>query len=398
MPIETVEAVAWTCRGCNATRTKPEKRLPRGWKRLAEEPFCETCWRKRYLLRAIAIPVASPLDQDWDQLRAALRAMWRLTTQASNWMVTELFTRDVKRQPGDEKMPPMARQYLYPEARQRFPDLPSQSVAALEQAVQAKYRAARYQTVWTCERSLPTFRYPVPFAIPNQGWSAVVEEERPVVSVRIGEERIRLQLKGGRRFYRQRKAFDAIASGRAVQGELAIYERGRDVMVKMVAWFERPEAKAVVAEQVLSVRTAEEELLIALDAKADRLWKYNGDHLRRWNAEHRQQLQRWSEDVKYEQRPVPAFAERREQAAAKYHRRMATAVQEIAAQLVGYAVRRKFAVLRYDDAVQTFAELPWFALRERIRTKCDEVHIRFEHASGEVKEKVAEPLADQDNQ
>ena len=352
----------------------------------------------RYLLRAIIIPVAAPVDGTWDQLRDGLRKMWRITTQASNWMVTELFSHDVRREPDDKKMPPMARQYLYPEARKRFPGLPSQSIAALEQAVQSKYRASRYQTIWTCERSLPTFRYPVPFAIPNQGWSALIEEEKPVVSVRIGDQRIRLRLKGGRRFYRQRQAFDQLANGSAVQGELAIYERGRDIMVKMVAWLERPAGKAAVPDKVLSVRTSADELLVALDAKAERLWKYNGDHLRRWNAEHRNQLQRWNEDAKYEQRPVPAFAGRRGEAAAKYHRRMQSAVQEIAAQLVGYAARRKYAALRYDDEVQTFAEIPWFALRDRIAQKCDEAGIEFVHASGAVQEKVAEPLAGEDNQ
>src|SRR5579864_8435978 len=152
-------AVVWRCADCQAPRSKPEKRLPRGWKRLGETVYCDGCWRKRYLLRAVIIPVAGPVDGSWDQLREGLRKMWRMTTQASNWMVTELFTHDAKRAPGDAKMPPMARQYLYPEARKRFPDLPSQSIAALEQAVQSKYRAFRYQTIWTCERSLPTFRY-----------------------------------------------------------------------------------------------------------------------------------------------------------------------------------------------------------------------------------------------
>lgn len=394
-----LEAKIWTCVGCQTTRTKPQTRLPRAWKRREAEIFCDACWRERYLLRAITIPVAAPLDQTWEQLRAGLREMWKLTTQASNWMTSELYARDVRRTPdAPGKIPPMAPQYLYPEARSLFPGLPSQSVAALEQAVKAKYRAARYEVLWTHGRSLPTFRYPTPFAVPNQGWSATVEEEKPVVSLRLGDERIRLRLKGGRRFYRQRRSFDLIANGRAVQGELAIYERGRDLMVKMVAWLERPPIAERAANQTLTVRTAEAELLIALDHKAERIWRYNGDHLRRWAAEHRDQLQRWSEDAKYEQRPVPAFAARRERAAAKYQRRMATATQEIAAQLVNYAARRKYAVLRYDDAIQSFAPLPWFSLREQIARQCDTVNIRFEHASGQVQEKLAEPLADSDNE
>src|SRR5262249_5911506 len=155
------------------------KRLPRGWKRLAEEVFCEKCWQQRYLLRAITIPVASPIDHDWKTFRAALREMWQITTQACNWMVTELYSHDARRTPELGKIPPMEKQYLYPEARVRFPGLPSQSIAALEQAVQRKYRATRFQTIWTCERSLPTFRYPTPFSVPNQAWHASVEDQKP---------------------------------------------------------------------------------------------------------------------------------------------------------------------------------------------------------------------------
>ena len=70
--------------------------------------------------------------------------MWAQTTAASNWIMTELYARDVR--PGsEEKMPPMARVYLYPEARARFPGLPSVTVASLENGVQRKYRAVRYR-------------------------------------------------------------------------------------------------------------------------------------------------------------------------------------------------------------------------------------------------------------
>jgi hypothetical protein len=69
----------------------------------------------------------------------------------------------------------------------------------------------------------------------------------------------------------------------------------------------------------------------------------NGDHLRRWGAEHRTQLQRWADDSKFEQRPVPSLAERCENAARKYRDRVDSATHEIAAQLAGYADRRHFS-------------------------------------------------------
>jgi hypothetical protein len=45
--------------GQNQTGEAATERLeaPRG-----EEIFCDTCWRKRYVLRAITVPVVSPVD------------------------------------------------------------------------------------------------------------------------------------------------------------------------------------------------------------------------------------------------------------------------------------------------------------------------------------------------
>jgi hypothetical protein len=386
-------AAIWTCAGCNAERNKPEKRLPSGWHKRADEVLCSTCWGARYLLRAIAMQVVSPLDCEWKDLRVSLSAMWALTTQASNWMVTQLYSRDVKRT-NEPKMPPMSRVYLYPEARERFPGLPSQSVAALEQAVQKKYRAARYELIWTCARSLPTFRYPIPFAVPNQGWSAqLLEAQKPVVSVRIGEARYRLRLKGGPGFRRQRAAFGQICSGEAVQGELALYQQGDHLMCKLVAWLPRPPVPSGKTG-TLSVRTDRDCLLVALDATKESLWKYNADHIVRRFREHRDQLQRWAGDQKYEQRPVPSFAARRAKAVERYHASVRSAVQQIAAELVGYAKRRKFAEVKYDDKVTDYApQFPWFALRDRIAVNCDEAGIVFTHASGELAEETPEPLA-----
>ena len=70
---------------------------PTGWKKLGDATYCPQCWRKKYILRAITMPVSSPLDCSWDELRKALRSMWAQTTAASNWMMTELYARDVRR-------------------------------------------------------------------------------------------------------------------------------------------------------------------------------------------------------------------------------------------------------------------------------------------------------------
>jgi len=357
-------------------------RTPKGWKNHAGNLYCPEDWRKKYVVRAITMLVASPDDgseSSWKEFRTELKTMWAATTQACNWMSTELYAHDVRRN-GQDKMPPMARMYLYPQIRMLFPSLPSQSVTALENAVQARYRATRYDVIWRCAAALPTYRYPTPFPISNQGWTASIESEKPIVSVRIGERRWKLRLKASARFRRQLYAFRQITIGEAIQGEMVLMESGKDVACKLVAWF--PRSAQVTRTGMLVARSESNNLLIALNEKDEKLWVYNGDHVRRWAVEHREQLQRWSEDQKAEHRPVPPFADRRSHAAAKYNHRMATACHEIAAMLVSYADRRRFAAIRWDDSNKSFApQFPWFRLCELIHEKSDALGIAFEHTA-----------------
>lgn len=389
-----------TCFTCGTGRdVKPTAagvaRTPSGWKRHQEQVYCEACWGRAYLLRTISMPVASPLDCSWEELRAVLKAAWRETTAACNWMMTELYTRDVRRK-GEEKMPPMPRAYLYPEARERFPSLPAQAIASLENACQRKYRAKRYEIVWTCSAALPTYRYPAPFPIAGQSWECSVEGDSPVVSMRLGEGRMRLRLKSGPQFQRQLEAFRRITTGQAVKGEAALQEQGPAVMMRMAAWLPRRQEDGTAERAgVLSVVTKRDCLLAADSERERRLWRYNGDHLRRWHAEHARQLRRWSEDHKYEQGRTPDFAARREAASQKYRDRMNSACHEIAAQVAGYAERRGFAVVRYDDREHGFCEgLPWSRLKALIEEKLDRAGIRLEMEPAPALEACAGPMVE----
>ena len=384
----TDEVVVVKCYICGLERKTKRTatgaaRGPKGWKNHEGNLYCTDDWRKRHLLRAITMLVASPgdgSDSSWKGFRAELKTMWAATTQACNWMSTELYAQDVRRN-GEDKMPPMARVYLYPKARLRFPSLPSRTVAALENTVQAMYRAKRYDVIWTCAATLASYRYPTPFPVPNQGWSASIESEKPILRARIGERRWELRLKASARFRRQLNAFRQIANGEAIQGEMALMKSGKDVACKLVAWF--PRKAHPTRAGTLVGRSGSESILIALNEKGEKFWVYNGDQLPRWAAEHRDQLQRWSEDQKAEHRPIPPFAQRRSQTSAKYNQRMASACHSIAAILVGYADRRRFAVIRWDDSDRSFApQFPWFRLHELLRQKADEHGIAFEHATG----------------
>jgi hypothetical protein len=376
---------------------------------MGEAAYCALCVGERYLVRTIAMPVVEPLDAQWDDFRAALSEAWAQVTAAANWMMTELYARDVRRQQ-EAKIPPMPRVYLYPEARRQFPALAPLTVATLEHATQALYRASRYHVIWTRARSLPTYRYPVPLPIHNQLWKATLDSDRPVVRVRIGDRWWALRLKGGARYRRQLAAYRQMLAGEAVAGELALYRRRAHdgpilarphgdqrvayaIACKMCVWVPRPVPLVTgSASSLLRVRTAQDTLLVAVDAQ-DTLWRYHGDHLRRWSAEYRRIRQRFAEDQEAQDRATPAFADRRTATALKYHHRMQSAVQEAAAHVIGHAQRRHCARVLYDDSVRAFCpDFPFAALRERLRAQCEAIGIAFEASNHREALLTGDPL------
>lgn len=399
------------CAGCRReakTKLTPagQSRIPQRWHRRKDEIFCADCWSGRFILRAIALPVASPLDAPWEELWKACRMSWALTTQASNWMMTELAKHDVSRTKDMEKLPPLKTIALYAMARKRFSDLPAQTIVAIEHAVQGKYRAKRKELLWLASCALPSFRYPVPFPVYQQSWQATLEDGLPVVSVRIGNAereqgkgRYRVRLRAGHQFRRQLERFREIARGEAQQGELAVYMKGTALMVKMVAWFPRRVLPSGRTGQLLAVRTLSDALLVAVNTTDEVLWKYNGDHVRRWSEEHARKLQRWAEDSKADTRPVPPFSDRRSLAAAKYRDRMESACHEISAHLSHYAFSRHFNGMRYDDSIKSFCpQFPYFRLKQMLKYKLDELGLILEVvASGDPVEKVAEPLVEEEH-
>ena len=370
-----------TCDGCGKTRDTG-KRLPRNWKRHGTKIYCDACVKERFCLRAISFPVASV--DDWTVFQAALKAGWSDVTACSNWISTELYARDVRREAnGPAKMPAMKVLSLYSEIRKKFPGLASNTVVSLERAMQAKYRAKRYEVIWTGAASLPNHRYPTPLPIKGSTWRGYFgSDERPYVAFRLGDKRWEIRLRGGPRFRRQLAAFRQIVAEEAIQGEMALYrirdhaKGGYQIMVKMVARFPRRAIHERSGQ--ITVVTSKESLMVAVNEKEEKVWVYHGDHLRRWAAEHRKQLNRWGDDQKYEERPRAPFQARREAAAAKHRKRMDSATHQISAALVNYADRRRIARIVYDDQEIDFcSEFPWFELKRKIEYKLDAVGVEF---------------------
>src|SRR5690606_29256851 len=100
------------CTKCGAQPKSPPKetkagnlRLPRGWKRDGENILCTACVDATYRLCAVTLPVAGPVSCDWPTLREMLNSAWSETTRLANWLMGEFYARDVRRQPGMEKLP-----------------------------------------------------------------------------------------------------------------------------------------------------------------------------------------------------------------------------------------------------------------------------------------------------
>jgi hypothetical protein len=378
----------YSCK-CGATAKGSTNRLPAGWKRTDPSFVCKKCWNDSMVLRAIASPVVEIMDGTWEEFREAIHQMWAATTQATNWAMTELYARDIRRS-GQDKLPPMSPIYLYPELRTKFPQLPSQAVAALERMVQAKYRAKRFDLIWRNATSLPTYRYPSPFSLPNQAWSVRFCDDRPLLSARIGDRRWELRLKSGPRYHRQIKALQEIACGKATQGSLDFYQQRIDekpaIMAKVVAYL--PRYKTGATSGAMLVRVIPGAMFRAMDPKGEKVWwTYNADHVPRWIAEHKQRLERWSDDQKLEARPDSPLSQRRVRDAEKYRDRMRSAVQQAAAHVSEYARRRRYALVEYDDRYREWLpDFPWAALRERIKLKLSESGVSFRYITEEQEE------------
>jgi hypothetical protein len=377
-----------------ADGAKRRRRIPAGWKRLEGQWRCGACTRERFVLRAVALPVSGPVDATWAELREALHTAFAETTRCANWLVTELYARDAKREPADARLRAMPRVYLYPEARLLFPALASQTLASLERQVLARYRAARLDLVWRHAASLPTWRYPTPLPLPARMWTLERHAQRWCLSVRLGDRRWLLRLRHGPGMERQLRLLDRVAAGDIDAGEATLYEiaaHGSDhrsesaperrLMVKIVVWLPRrvhataasadidldhrrlDGATAIVstsAEAFLAVRLAHETDLGRRDT-----WTQRGEQVRRWLAEAKPRDR--SAGLA---RTPPIVARRR---AARLRRRLDDWTHRVGAHVVAWAGRRGVTTLVWDD--RSPASAPAFPWRRFVRTLTDKAQL-----------------------
>ena len=349
------------------------------------------------VIRAAELPVNRCLNMPWADFCKLVHGCWAQSTCLVNWGVQQLAKGDVVRTPKMKSLPKMPKVYLYGLAKKKYhawawwAGAYAQANGVLREGEQ-RYRALRKQIVWDRSAVLPTFRYPHPFPVHNQCWSARYEHGRPVVRVQLPGGMVDLELRGGAEFGRQLALFRSLVDGKAkqcalaIRGHLTSSSNGRQTMeerepggsdrkhwrilVKLVV---KTEATQRTADRVLTLCTDPAALWVAeLDGR--RAWALNADHIRRvceWKAAHDVLLQRWGEDTKAERRGDPdrrrQFNESRERRCQKHARRMDSWIKESVAHLLRFCLRQKVGEVLYLDRDRGFADsFEWYKLNKRL--------------------------------
>ena len=344
------------------------------------EAYCRTCKQTSYSLRAVIVPVVSPLSGSWAELRDELRVLWSETTRCANWLVSELYARDIRRGADDERLAPMPHIYLYPEARANFPGLPPQSVAALTQEVLRRYRASRYDVLWARAATLASYRYPVAVTIPTQAWSLHTEQGQWIVSVRLSNARWSLRLRGGQQMRRQLQRLQQIHDGQAERGSLTIYESPATstgtarVMVKIAAWL--PKAAPLDGTKTIHAGPDAQSLLAA-----EPHWRIDPGPIRSVlaaDARRRSSITANLQSAKRSRGRTDGMQRALDDLSHRTSQRLAESCRTYAAHLASHAVATGAREVRYDDGVRpNLSHFPWELLRRRVAQKLDERGIRF---------------------
>lgn len=421
--IETTSVITCSVTG-ESRETKPGKRapkLPRGWKWLPNgEPISPEGLALRYQRVAIRMTVVGVVDPEtgnraanerstelWRELRARFRASRDDVARAGNAILSELYASEQSHlvrpnQDGKIKLPNPPNPNVYQLVRQHAPYLDTRSAVSLQQRINQLYRADRWELLRGVRslRSLKPERQPVP--IHNQGVRLdylAPSQQLPVVTLPLRGERWSLVLSvaqtGARRRGRAGLAKNRVArliDREGWVGEAMLYERHQagtnrdnsfkktDLIVQIGAWVPRDQQSMRHLEGTLHCRSVPDALLVCVDEHDERIWKLNADQMLKWHMAHLRQLERWREDRKREQRPVPSFAHKQRDAVVRHKRRMQTQMHEYARQLINYAKRRRVAEIRLDLTDRSYAlgKIPWHDFVLKLRQKADQCGIGVE--------------------
>lgn len=379
------------CDLCPQTaEVKPRKdgapKLAMGWKRHGGKVYCPKCWKARFVTRAVTVPIVKPVDGEWaafgraiDELSYQSAAIANLTVAHWHAIDTAAYTPAPPAKKGTKtkvKLPPFPEVNIYQLARERFPNYPTSSLVALQQAARGKYMKDRWELLVRRTKSLPNFRTPMP--IPLKATSITIEREDKkgvIISARLLDRRWSFILKGGRDYARQNAAITKVLRGEARHGEVSL-QRARDgkrVLCKVVV--QLPIESRRNAEGLLFVARPQSSLLVARLGRHDRNgWWLHGDQLRRWQAAHRARLRRLGEDIKGEPRGRwHRKDDLKDQWFGKHKRRVDTFIHQATASLARHAERHNVAGVVLDETDRGYIRhFPWYIFKERLAQKLKE--------------------------
>lgn len=324
------------------------------------------------VVRSIAFPIKWPVDQEKQKtLRELLERSWKLATAESQRALRMCISQDAYvRQHTDQKLPKCPKIYTYSKGQY---DGWASTASAVCRAVEKRWKAMRYDVLWTNKMGIPSYRYPQPWPIHNREWSIVDCQSRLVVKVPLGTERgIELECKLGAGQRRNLDAMRRVATGDYKPGEASVYKRkDGTVMAKFAVHIP---VRTRELDGTLRVYSDAHAFLVAENDTANRLWVLNATHVREWIAKHDAALQRSREDLKASRRlrmsGRDGFLAAKQTKIDKHNRRIDSFVHEASMQLVKYAIARKFSELAIDLSDQSyFRHFPWFVFEQRIKDK-----------------------------
>ena len=378
------------CHTCGASRqSKPTatgERLPRGWKRdTQQQPICDACWHRRYVLRAVSVPIAEVVT-DRAAFQSAIHAGWQAATHAANLAVQALLRAETLRAPDSERCPAAPAVYLYGELRGKTAMDP-RSLVCLLSAVERKWRATRARVVWSQSASPPLYRYPAPYPVPPDQYVLRIEPEGGALlcEIRVGGMWHTLRLRGGKGMRRQWALLRQCIDGRGQAVEAALLAGGRTGALKVAAWLPRV-PRSETLDGVMQLRTSEHAFVTAVVGDRDP-WRINADHVRRWISEYDCRRLRLAEDMKYEKRwpkhTREAMVDAGRALAAKQRNRLKDWIGSSTRMVAEFARRQRVAEVVFDDMDRRYvASFPWAEWTSRLTDKLDEYGIGFRRECG----------------
>lgn len=367
------EGVRFICDGCGQERSG--SRIPPGWKRDGELAVCGKCWRRDYELRAVSVPIAveSATPEFWRLMRTG----WKVARRVANYYARQLYLTDDWGAVDDQKLPryphsPELCKRLYDFVRAYAPEYTTVSSNALMNWLRQTYLRRRFD-LWIGQVSLPTYRS-VPWMVRKTGWTAA--QDGSAVTITCHGVRPTLKLDERECFSGQRALLARASQGDLLRGDAKLCEHGKRIMFRAAVWVPVQQRSGRVG--TLCVRTSDRALLVFDVAGSSRraLRPLHLRHVMAWVRKHDDWRQSAADDTKYEKR-WPSHVRRDmlealEQRCRKANDRIATACQQVAAMVVGYADRQDLAEIRLDLEPRGYApRFPYGRLAGNIQSAAE---------------------------